>query len=599
MAIIRKPIKPLWAATTDAPVNLTTHEGARADVIGTGARVSSPDHLPRDMADIARASYAAAQSVIHAAPKRQAAGRTISAGLIDIMVSDASDVARAIAPRPSDALAADVWGGVIEALAELDLSPVRYCTRTGRNLGVISPDTWTDYLCAIAQLGDTRAGDAARQRLLDAIIVDKAHVIAPPVLTSSAGNLAVIRATSPADYLAICCARLWPLDRRAQSLARAQWAEQLGQTRAAIAQLPIASQQYACEITTLFLSNIDPARLEQADNLLTYYKGDFSRPWQSVASLGQFCGRLVQMLAQLIMRHRIRPLDQISRADMRALRIHWRGVPEFQAAKAERAAHRAAIAAGGASALAALDRTGQTSLRTVQALQAAGALRGSLVDDFAQSFLDALDMQAALASTGRKVSLVADNDAEAARARTVLRQYRANSSSSMSSAPQHELDPFADNLLDLSDLLSSGVIPDDLLPVIDSEEDLISAGLLSVSDLLSDDFDMLGGDDDDDEAEDAEDAESDLSDFGDSPDMADLIAEAMGQARAPRLARRPAPSTQKPARRPSAIDDLTAQALELALSVAPELAAPSKAAGTASPASGGARIGGLRRIPKA
>lgn len=529
MVLIRRPIQAAGAAGVPRPAAQDT-----------------------TLQDAARASYAAIADLPPLTGwgkgKEAANTRAIAAGIVDVLLDDA---ARAVTNPASasaaadDAAAARIWDDLLDLLAQDGLSPVYFCTRTGRAMGRVSPDGWRDYLAGIAALGETRAADDAMQRLYDAMIVRKGHEIAPAVLTSSADNLAMIRATCPVDFLMIATGRLWPMPRGASSFDLARRGETLGKARAWACALPPATVQYACEIVTLFLSNIDLPRVPIAENLLMHYSDDIAAPWQSAASAAHFCGRLIQMITRLIARHRTRPLDQITRADLRALRIHWKGHADFQAQRQARAEYRLALQA-------AVDLNGmignagdKANQRSAERFLAAGGVLPQ-IDDFAASLLDALDLQIALASTGRAVPLHAESQAEKVKARQVVASYRDATASGASDA-----DPFGD-LFDLSQLMAGDGMPSDLLPVIDSEEDLISAGLMTVSDLLGlDESDLFGADEDEDEDEDAP-----MSDA----DLARAISAALGEARAsaprPRPAARPKPSTA---------DDLVTQALQAAL----------------------------------
>lgn len=520
-----------------------------------------------DIGQIAAASYAAACGLVHPDVTRQGAASAVAAGVVDCLVDDARAAARSVAPAPSDDAARGVWAALLEMLADSGLSPALYCTKTGRRLGHVSPDAWGDYLRAIGQLGDTRAGDDATRRLLDAITAQKAHCVGPAVLHTSGASLALIRRVSPADYLCIASARLWPLLRGASAIVQAVRAETLGAMRARLDLLPDAALQYACEVVTLYLANIDPARVPVADNLLAHYAGDFAAPFQSVATLGHFCGRLVQMLTALIARHRPRPLAAITRQDMRALRVHWVGLKEYQTQKADRAALRHAMRQADFARL----LTGSERAAIGIASRAlAGNSAVSALDDFAASFLDALDLQAALAATGRAVPLAATDAQEASKARKVAAAWREDAGG----------DDLADgDLLDLSALLASGDVPADLLPTIDNEDDLVTAGLMSVSDILA--FDWSGDEYDEDEDEDAQ---------ADMPP--DLLADAMAIADARRDIRKPAALSAGPAK-PAKIDPnlATIAALEAALSgpaMTPQPAPVRRrvvaSAGTATPA---------------
>lgn len=482
-----------------------------------------------DIHDAARASFDAIRAASHdpAMTKRNsgAALSAVAGGVVDMLTERAASfAASAIAPASGSGAGA-VWSDVLDTLAALGLSPVLYCSRTGRRMGLIAPDAWSDYLETIADLGETRAADEMRGRLVSAIIAQKAHCVAPVVLVSSGAALATIRETSAPDFLCRALCDIFPLPRDAQSDGQAARAESLGHARAAIAALPSGAVQYACEVVTLYLSYVQPARLPGEQNPLVVYgsgaSADLVAPFGSSASLGHFCGRIVQSMLHLIASAKLRPVDKLRPADLRTLKVHWRGLPEYEVLRDGRRMIRAARrSVSRAGALPSLGRAGRSY---VDALDDTSA---GLLSGFADAlFADALSLSTAAGVAGRSLPVELESEAQAQTAldrRAELREIKEQSAS----------DDLALDLCDLSSLAASGAA-DGFAPMIDSDDDLLTFGQIDVAA-----FDWL--DDDDDDVDD-----DDADDLAGVPDwlQSDLIAQADKQAAKPRKAAKSATSS--------------------------------------------------------
>lgn len=475
--------------------------------------------MPNDI--INRLALTSHEQAKQAAQRGKQAGRVsdISAALIDATVRRATQAASAIVQPASDAGARAVWSDVLDVLADAGLTPALHCSRSGRALGVVSPDAWQDYLSAIARLGETREADNALERLTAAIIAQKAHTIGPAVLVTSGASLAMIRETCPADFLAIALGRIWPIPDRATTTEKAQRAEKLGAARAAIASLPRPAQEYACEVVTLYLSHVLPARIPTDVDALAFYgagaAADLVAPVRDVAALGHFCGRIVQTLVALLSRHRLRPLDKITPADLASLRVHWHHDAAFSAVKAAR--HEWRHAERLASDRARDDR-GQLLYTKTQEKALAG-VGGSLLASTMAALENALDLSALLTASGRPTVVQTQSDAQAEAAlsrRADLVELREKAQAARDSEAE------ALDLFDLSSLLVAGDLPAELVPVVETETDLLDMGLIEL-----DDLDGWASDDDDDPLDD--------------PDAmpAELIDHAMQQA---------TPTARKPAK---------------------------------------------------
>ena len=483
--------------------------------------------------DIARQSFDAARNLNPNQRQRERLGAVASSVVGGIVERAQAAAVAVVTPARGDTSA--VWAGVLEALEETGLSPVLYCRKTGRRLGLVTPEPWQDYLHTLAALGETNLADETQGRLIAAIVAQKAHTVAPVVLVSCSASLAMIRETSPADFLAIALGDIFPLPRSSQSTEQAQRNERLGQARAAMEKLPSAALQYACETVGLFLSYVKPHLIPTDCNLLGAYgsgaSADLVLPVSSVSALGHFCGRLVQSMVKLIGQANLKPVDKLTSRDLAALRVHWRGDANYQNLRLSRSLLRQ-------SKSAALRLQRLPVLMTKGAARIVAGVDSSLLSDFgAALMLDALDLSFASGAMGQSlpVKLESEVQADIALARQAdlrsMQEYR------------EELGGVLD-LLDLSGLLVSGSLPDEFLPTIERESDLAAIGL---------DFDAVADSGwlPDDEQDDEQDGEAALPDW--------LQAFAIDQAKPTK------PVAPKPAPKPSRYAGALAIAAEFGL----------------------------------
>lgn len=439
------------------------------------------------IADIARASYEAARAAIPVtgSPNTQLHLRAVSAGVVDALV-DASEAAALRVVQPASHIAAmTVWENVLDRLAASWLTDNVYCTRTGRRLYQVQPDDWLDYLTLIAsvQEGDPQR-EAAIDRLVSAIVALKGGAVAPVVLDVSGAGLAVSKLVDLRDFCLISIARFFPRARQSSGpsinagainstmLDAAQRGEILAQCREVMADLPRPVLAYAAECLTLYLSNIDPAKLPPGHNLLDHYAGDFVAPWRSAAAVAHLCGRLVQGMVAEISKLRLKPLDSLTKADLRRLRVHYTGSDAYAGIRGQSAAWRASLKASQAPVM---------SHQHIERLKLLSA------DPDLAALLDTLDLQTAIAATGRNVPVdLSAPDATIALDRREL----------AAKARAADADALIGDVLDISAMLLNGDLPPEFLPMIEAETDLVDAGLFTADELAELDLDFIGGADD-------------------------------------------------------------------------------------------------------
>lgn len=419
--------------------------------------------------------------------------QAVAVGIVSGLVESAELHARQIVTPSAhgSATAAQVWADMLESLQECGLSPNIYCTRSGRCLSVVSPDYWSDYLTQIAELGESALGDTMRGQLLNAIIAQKAYTVAPVVLTTSGASLAMIRETSAPDFLAVALGHIFPASERWQADTLALRAEQLGAARQAMALLPDSALQYTCEVVTLYLSYIRPALIASENSLLTHYRDDIAAPFQSVETLGHFCGRVVQMLVQLLAQHSLRPVNQISPRDLRALRVHWQG---FEPYRVLRQARRDWRAGKDAERKRLNTRARLEAKRDLFKMVSGGKAYERRIGDvshIADDLLDAFDFSAVLSVAGRAVPVVTQGDEETAQALAKASELRAMRERRQEQKEQDAQDDLDLEGLDIASLLLSDTLPFNFVSHVDDDELELSLGLL--------DFDDLDDDDDDDD----------------------------------------------------------------------------------------------------
>lgn len=512
-----RPIKPLRPAGASpagpatsapaAPVAPATPRRLKPLAVAATSAPVAPDLDP--VAAMARKSADAAATALRASGKgRDVAGASaVGASVVDILVSDAARAAARAIATPSTDAGAGVWSDTVETLASLGLDPVIYCARSGRVLSRLDAAPWADLLAGVAALGDTRAGDAARERLLGAVLAQMGGTVAPPVLVDSADALALLRDTAPRDYLAISLSRLFPCPPRADTMARAKWAAMLGRVRAGIDTLPPAVLSYCCEVVTLYLSYIHPARLPGDLSLsVSYPGGDWSGCCASVAAAGHLCGRIVQSLFTLLARERQRPVASLSASDLRALRTAWGGVPSYAEQKAARAALRGSVS----DAMRPLSK--RLSTAAIERLRNAAGLSPEALA------LDLSDLQIAAAMTGRTVPVHFDSPAAMNAAQAARDAGKARAADLLGGAGVETAEPVFDIAAELMALTAQGM-PDAFASSFDDVGEIVGADLWSVDDVVQFDFDHIGDDGEDDES-----AEG-IDDL-----QAELIAQAMAGA---------------------------------------------------------------------
>lgn len=502
------------------------------------------------IAEVAQSAYQAAQSASLpvGSPNSRAQVRAVACGVVDSLVDAATHAAQMTLAPASTQAALAVWDDVLDRLAEHWLTDVIYCTRTGRRLYQVDPADWLDYLALVARL---EPSDPLRtstiDRIVAAIVAQKSAAIGPVVLDISGPGLTLSRLVDMRDFCLISIAKFFPASRPSGSSSiaagaiksdmteAAQRGEILAQCRELMADLPRPVLAYAAECLSLYLSNINPAKLPPGMAPLDHYHADWLAPWRSTATVAHLCGRLVQSMVAEISRLRLRPLDKLTKADLRALRVAYSGSDAYSGIRAKSSAWRASLKASEVKPL---------SSRAAQRVAIMSA------DPDLAALLDTLDLQTAIAATGRQVGVdLSRPDANIAISRR----------DAAAKLRREEADNLiGDDMLDLSSLLVNGTLPAEFLPAINDEADLVEAGLFTEAELKSLDFDLFGADDDDD-ANDEDDTDADLiAEILGALDTPDLDNVTRKTIRAP-LAKPATPAT------PATLDDMTVAALTDAL----------------------------------
>lgn len=453
--------------------------------------------------------------------------RAVATGIVSGLVESAELHARQFVTVQADTTAQDVWAEMLESLDAAGLTPTIYCNKSGRVLGEFNPSHWSDYLAQIAKLGESVQGDHIRGQLLGAMTSQKAYSVAPVVLTTSGASLAMIRETSAADFIAVALGHLFPANERWQSETLALRAENLGRARASLELLPDSALQYTCEVLTLYLSYIRPRLLHNQGTLLDYYRDDLAAPFQSVETLGHFCGRIVQMLVDLLARHTLRPVNQIRPSDLRALRVHWQGYEPYRVLRVARRewrlgkeSERKRIA----------QRERANNKRNILADVFGGPSHQRRLDDldqntvnrFSDVLADAFDLSAVLTAGGRPTPVHTKGDEETAQALARANELRTMKEESRAQAADNAADLEALEGLDISALILSNTLPAHFTSFTDDDDLAASLGLVDLPDF---DFDDYQEDDDDD----SDDLAANLQRLLDEQ-QADAIQEAMQSA---------------------------------------------------------------------
>ena len=357
---------------------------------------TKPASLPDPGADLERIA-GASRSMLGAVPDGR---RGNLSGVVDAVLADRIQAARQSMRAGSAALglstvldagALAVWSDVLETLSDEGLSPVVYCCRTGRALDTVQPEPFADYLAALAAWGESQRADAARARLVGAVLSRKAYATAPHVLYSTGAALVDLREIAPHDFaLRLLSEKVFPMPRRADSWALAKRAENLGRARTALASVPAASVAWLCECLSLVLAYADLGRY-RASVLAVYGEAesvDFAAMLSNAARVGHLAGRLLQHFVSLLSSVTLRDVSRLSPDDLRKLRLSWDNVPEIAQMRARRRELKRQEKAA---------RPERYHLTARQETLAASSI--------GQELLDTIDLGLILQSMGRRVSV--------------------------------------------------------------------------------------------------------------------------------------------------------------------------------------------------
>ena len=455
----------------------------------------------------------------------------VAGAVVDTIVEAATRAAKRIAPSASDTQARAVWADVLEALGECGLVAAdgrvyQTCGKTGRRIGEVVPDFWLDDLKIVARLGNTPSADLAISRLVGGIAAQLAYTVAPMVAVQSAASLAMLREADPVGYLVQGVAECVPLGQRADIVTRAARAVELGNLRAACAALPWAVVQYGCEVVTLYLAHVLPSRLPGDVNPLRYYDGrGIGGVCDSPATVAHFCGRLVQSIFALIARHRVKPMDQLTRADLAALKVHYQGSGLYAAQKQARAILRADLASAEnirSYRMVTVDGKRQRRVLSASDIEAVRRQFGIASDTLDLDLSSLVDLQTAARAMGNPVQIQVATPREL----TALDIRRKVAKDRAQNLLGDDLDTLSGSP-DLSELALSGLLPDDFAAEFDTEADLVRAGLVTLDEVLDFNFDFAAqGDDDENDENDDDKGEFDALDL--TPD--DLLTRALSEA---------------------------------------------------------------------
>ena len=455
--------------------------------------VSGSDALDRMASDtVAAAKRGLISDNPDKSPARINAALSIGSKLVGALRGQAIKSARADQQSAIDPGAvAQVWQSLLELLSGDNLMPVIYCSRSGRPIQMLTPESLHDFCAAIARLGDSQSADAALLRLYDGTIRQMAHSYLPQYLTISADTLAIERELLPVDFLLRGIGKLFPAPAETDFLGRAQWVNKLASLRNDAEALPIPVIHFLCEIVTIHLAHIDARRLPYLLRVESLFpNADWSRCLSSVASAGHLAARLVQHIFGLLAARENKPIDRLSRFDLLHLKTAYKGHAEFGGAY-RRSRQQVATAAKYAM-------RNDVSRDTWELLDNVST---DLALDFGLS--DLLDLQAAAALTGRAVSVHVQTPLEVERAQKVRAasvRKAAQASYGLNDDEPAPVDEWSN--LDLSGLMSADILPEDFI-TIDTESDLVALGLITADEAES--LDLWG--DNEDHADDDESAE--------------------------------------------------------------------------------------------
>jgi len=382
-------------------------------------------------------------------PDNLARGNAALSGLLQDVASRADAAALRVLPTMADNAAAAIWADVLELLAQDGLEAVIYCARSGRRLSDIDPRPWRDHLAVIHRLGVSRVADDALARLYTAVLYQVGQTVAPSLLVTSQEASAFLREFLTVDFVIAALSRVVPIVRGADAnqsaLFSAQRAQLLGKLRASAEMLSRPVLGYLAECLTLYLSNVAPGKVPREYSALGHYRAvGWAGALDSPASVSHLCNRLVLTLWQLIQSRKVLPVERLSVSDLRALRVHWSGLQEYQDLRAIRAVMLRPLARVGSTALGE-----RIDARAASSWASSGGLSFDLADS--------LDLQSALRMTGRKVMLAVSDPVQ----HKALIQRRADIQRLAEGMLETGADDDGDTLgLDLSDLAMSGGLGD-------------------------------------------------------------------------------------------------------------------------------------------
>ena len=457
----------------------------------------------------------------------------VAGAVVDGLVEAATRAAKRLAPSVSDGQCRAVWADVIEALQECGLAGPdgrvwQVCAKTGRRIGEVLPDFWLSDLAVVARLGNTPSADAAISRLVGCITAQLAFTVSPMVAVQSVASLAMLRESDPVGYLVQGVAECLPLGQRADMVARARRAVELGALRAGLAALPWGAIQYGCEVVGLYLGHVLPARLPGDVNPLRIYDGrGLAGIGSNPAALAHFCGRLVQTIFALIARHRVKPLEHLTRQDLAGLKVHYQGSGLYAAQKQARAILRADLASAENIRSYRMVTIDGRRVRRVMSASDIEAVRRQFGVDSATLDLDLsnlADLQTAARAMGNPVQIQVQTPREL----SALDMRRKAARDRAQELLGDDLDTLG-GAPDLSELALSGILPDDFAAEFDTEADLISAGLVTLEQVLDFNFDFMAQDD---ESESDDYAGQDDAGKFDALDLSadDLLSRALSEA---------------------------------------------------------------------
>lgn len=501
------PRKPAPVPSNETPVRVSPAQGfniapPKSRVLSSGP-VSGSEALDRMASDAVKAAKRGLISDSpDKSPARINAALSIGSKLVGALRGQAIKSARADEQSAIDPGAvAQVWQSLLELLTADSLLPVVYCSRSGRPIQMLTPESLHDFCAAIARLGESQTADAALLRLYDGTIRQMAHSYLPQYLTISADSLAIERELLPVDFLLRGIGKLFPAPAETDFLGRAQWVNKLASLRKDAEALPVPVIHFLCEIITLHLAHIDARRLPYLLRVESLFpNADWSRCLASVASAGHLAARLVQHIFSLLAARENKPIDRLSRFDLLHLKTAYKGHSEFGSAY-RRSRQQVATAAKYAM-------RNDVSRDTWELLD---QVNTDLALDF--GLADLLDLQAAAALTGRAVSVHVQTPLEvehAQKVRAASVRKAAKASYGLDDDEPTAVDEWAN--LDLSGLMSADILPEDFI-TIDTESDLVALGLITAEEAES--LDLWGDEPEEEEAaeiswQDADALQSDL-----------------------------------------------------------------------------------------